>query len=116
MKESRILDIDTALQRIGDDKELYQEVLKIFLEDAPLQLQILNQSIEKKDFQAICDIAHSLKSATSSVGAERMKEIASQIEQAAIKKDFSFCVEQSKKLFEEFETMKSQLEILGLKK
>jgi PAS domain S-box-containing protein len=77
------IDIDAALPRFDGDKELFQEVRKAYCEDAPRQIEKLNDAIKNNDFCLIERIAHSLKSASAIVGAGLVQSMAERIEQRA---------------------------------
>ena len=79
----KVLDSASALSRIDGDEELYREVLRVFLDDTPKQLEILEKAVAEGSLETIERQAHSLKSAAANIGAEAMREVASKIELAA---------------------------------
>ena len=78
-----VLDRTEALSRLEGDEELLQEVTEIFLEDAPTQINILRDALEKNDGELAMRQAHSLKSASANIGAEALSAVARQSEAAA---------------------------------
>ena len=76
MSEYKLLNKEAALLRLGGDEELYQEVVSIFVEDIPNQLQALEQALGSQDVEASTRIAHSIKGASSNIGAEAMQAAA----------------------------------------
>ncbi len=77
-----LIDREGALERIGGDAELYDEVVQIFLEDVPVQLGILREALASGDLKVGERQAHSLKSAAANIGAEAMKAVCFQAEKA----------------------------------
>ena len=77
-----LIDREGALERIGGDAELYEEVVQIFLEDVPVQLGILREALASGDLKVGERQAHSLKSAAANIGAEAMRSACFQAEKA----------------------------------
>ncbi len=82
VKELRIFDKESALNRVGGDQEVLNEILEIFVPDAGRQIEMLVLAAELGDSASVRGQAHSLKSASGSIGAGMMQEIAQQIEAA----------------------------------
>ena len=91
-----MIDKEAALARLGGDEELYQEIVLIFLDDAPKQISSLKEAFNLSDYQTAMRVAHSLKSASASVGAVSFQKIAFKIEKLLSEND----VDQAKKHFE----------------
>jgi HPt (histidine-containing phosphotransfer) domain-containing protein len=53
--------LETLLESIGDDRDFAAELLALFLEQTPDQLQQIRLAQEKKDFAAISRIIHTQK-------------------------------------------------------
>ena len=70
-----ILDKQSALDRIGGDEQLYDEVLELFLEDVPIQISKLDTAVVSLDRAVIERQVHSIKSAAANVGAEALRAI-----------------------------------------
>ena len=71
--EVPVLNKKSALERIGGDEELYDEVVEIFFDDTPGQLQVLKKALLEGDRILGERQAHSLKSAAANIGAEAMQ-------------------------------------------
>jgi len=69
--------------RMMHDEALVQLVCQGFLQDIPLQLSVLQDLLDAGDPRAVQRHAHSIKGACANVGAERLRELALKIEQAA---------------------------------
>ncbi|HYZ91005.1 MAG TPA: response regulator, partial [Actinomycetota bacterium] len=76
---------DAALQSLrelgGDD--FLAEVIDTFLGDAPALLETLRRSLDEKDAEELRRAAHSLKSNSATLGAERFAELCRDLEQCA---------------------------------
>jgi len=81
--DSGTLDLSSLLRRVDGDEELAKEILGIFIEDTPRQVEALKRSLEGNDFESLRRYAHSLKGAAGNVGAFRLNEIASKVEMQA---------------------------------
>ncbi len=64
-------------------KEFQQEMMQIFLEDAPIYLYQIKQSLEERDFENLAINAHQLKGAAAMVAIISMPELALQLETEA---------------------------------
>ena len=60
-----ILNLAAALERLGGDRELLEEVAQLFLETAPKALAQLREAVAKHDAPAVASAAHSLKGSVS---------------------------------------------------
>jgi signal transduction histidine kinase/CheY-like chemotaxis protein len=78
-----------ALDRIGGDKELLQELCHIFLEESPKLLGKLQQAIAAGDSDGVMRAAHSLKGEASYLGAGGTSQAARQLEDMGRNKDLS---------------------------
>jgi len=58
-------DMQAMLGAFDGDMELLREVAGLFLQDAPEQLAVLREALEKKDAALLCRTAHSLKGSAS---------------------------------------------------
>ena len=73
-----------ALDPDGGDTFL-REIIGIFLEDAPLRIAEIDQSLAAGDVAAFVRAAHTIKGASSNVGAAALRAVAEQLEQRAKK-------------------------------
>lgn len=76
----KLLDREAALERIGNDTELYDEIKMLFLRDAPPLLAKLGAAVAILDRDQIERHSHSLKSAAANLGAERLRIACGSIE------------------------------------
>jgi PAS domain S-box-containing protein len=82
-----ILNLETIamLRQLGGATEtpVLQELVEIFMRNAPLQLEQLASSVKAGDYKSLKEVAHGLKGACMNIGAARMSSICIAIEQAA---------------------------------
>jgi two-component system sensor histidine kinase/response regulator len=78
-----------ALNRIGGDEELLQELCQIFLDESPKLLQKLRQAVTDGDSDGVMRAAHSLKGESSYLGAGGTSQAARQLEDMGRSKDLS---------------------------
>jgi two-component system, sensor histidine kinase and response regulator len=78
-----------ALDRIGGDEELLQELCQIFLEESPKLMQKLQQAVTEGDSDGVTRAAHSLKGESSYLGAGGTSKAARDLEEMGRCKDLS---------------------------
>ena len=64
------LDHAVALERLGGDEELLQEVAQLFLDEYPLLMTEIHEALQSRNAQRLERAAHSLKGSISNFGAE----------------------------------------------
>ncbi len=70
-----------SLNAMGDDpKSALAMVLELYLEDAPQLVVSIVQSSARPDFDALRFSAHSLKSSSGTLGAQRLASLCQQME------------------------------------
>ena len=79
----KVLDRAAALARLDGDEELYSEIVGVFIEDTPIQMEKLVEALRVGDRPVVERQAHSIKSASGNIGGERMRDCALQIERSA---------------------------------
>jgi HPt (histidine-containing phosphotransfer) domain-containing protein len=80
---------DRALDRLRRQggPVLVREIVKIFLEDAPVRLRDGRAGVAARNLDATRRAAHSLKSTAGALGAVELKSISDRIEQLAASED-----------------------------
>lgn len=71
------------LASLADDKELARELLAAFLHDSPERTEELRQALAAEDAPAASKLAHSLKGMCGVVRAERLSDLALNMEHLA---------------------------------
>jgi HPt (histidine-containing phosphotransfer) domain-containing protein len=80
--EIKGLDVLKAVRRIGDDWELYEQILQMFANDFANYDETFSVYLEKNDWKQAHRNAHTLKSVTGTLGIEGVAEIAATLEKA----------------------------------
>jgi HPt (histidine-containing phosphotransfer) domain-containing protein len=75
-----ICDPQAALARLGDDRELYREVLERFFADAPAALASISMAIDGQRASELHRTAHSFKGLAAVAGADEVTRIAAELE------------------------------------
>ena len=83
MEELQIVNKAAALERLDGDDDLYNEVIEVFFEDTPIQLDKLHKALAEKVISEVTRLSHSLKSAAGNIGAERLSAICYKAEKSA---------------------------------
>jgi two-component system sensor histidine kinase/response regulator len=76
------IDFKAAYEAVGGDKELYAELIDLFMKDLPLQLGVIKEALAEADFDKLKRAAHSVKGASGNLGAQRVRELAIKLEEA----------------------------------
>lgn len=80
---SRVLDKAGALERIGGDEKLLEEIAVLFLQEYPSLLEAAREALRTGDAPALERAAHSLKGSASNFGAYPCVEAAFNLERQA---------------------------------
>ncbi len=74
-----------AIDRIAGvgGSELVVKMIDLFLQNAPLRLAAANQGQRDGDLKAVEHAAHSLRSSSGNLGAQRVQELAALVEELA---------------------------------
>ncbi len=79
--ETDVFDRGVMLERLGDDEELLQEILELFVMDAPSQLEGLCSAIQTGEIELLTRHAHTLKGQAANIAATRMRDVSDRMEQ-----------------------------------
>ena len=80
----RLSDFTYLLTAMRGKERIIQDTFDIILRQIPNDLFIINDAIEKLDFETINEIAHKMKSAISILTASSLQNLLQEIEQNAI--------------------------------
>ncbi len=83
------LNLETALPRFGDDRELFLEVLTEFVQRLPDDLERLTAAMQSRDASQLSQEAHRLRGAAATLSAERLCTMAQQLEMQSREGDLS---------------------------
>lgn len=78
-----LFDKPSALERLGGDEQLFQELITYFCEDAETLLDNIQSSAKKEDWPSVRVAAHSLKGLAANFSAFPATEASRQLEDAA---------------------------------
>ena len=105
MTEYAIYDKAELLDRVGEDEELVQELIELFLEDYPNKITGIEEGLKNADADLVHTSAHGLKGSCGNLSFNSVAEYAKQIESAGKEGNF-------KEAANSFELLKSELEKL----
>ena len=94
-----VINFEKLISRLGDE-ELIKEVVPIFLNDSKERIEKLQEAVASKDSKAIKFYSHAIKGAARNVGAERLSDIASRLENLSREGD----LESVDSIYEELKT------------
>ncbi|MBN2070094.1 MAG: Hpt domain-containing protein [Candidatus Krumholzibacteriota bacterium] len=80
---------DFLLDQIDNDKELFDTLINIFVEDAGDHIRLIRESIEKNDIEKTQRESHTLKGASGTIGAALISQLAAEIEKRSKDSDLS---------------------------
>jgi two-component system, sensor histidine kinase and response regulator len=80
---SGVLDLDAALKRLEGDRELLEEVARLFLDECPKMLAEIQSAASAGDLHLLERAAHTLKGSSANVGALAVSEAAIELEHRA---------------------------------
>ncbi|HYB19359.1 MAG TPA: response regulator, partial [Thermodesulfobacteriota bacterium] len=81
-KAEEVFDKKMAMERLDGDEAFLRELLGMFLDDAPIQMERMQHHLKEEDFAALERLAHSLKGAAMSIGGIGLQKVALEIEVA----------------------------------
>ena len=83
LKTLPIFDREGLLERVCDQIDLAQHFCQAFLDGIPVEIEKLHDALNLKDWFGIEQKSHSLRSSAGMIGAERLRKLATKIEELA---------------------------------
>jgi two-component system, sensor histidine kinase and response regulator len=83
MDESLDREVLATLREMGDDDAFYLEIIDLFINDTPSQLNALRAALAAGNVNGTGVAAHTIKSAAANVGATPMSKTADELEKLA---------------------------------
>ncbi len=80
---AKVADFVAARQTMDDDRDLFQEIVRLFQSDAPVQMQQIRQGLVQGDSAAVRHAAHTIQGMVGIFCAERTVQAADRLEQLA---------------------------------
>ncbi len=108
-ESKKLLDLDSALKRLGGDQELFKEFVAIFLEDAPGMMKEIEDGLNGNDAGAVEKSSHALKGLVSNFGAKECVDVSLKLEKAGREGDLSKSPKDFGKLQTLYETLCAEL-------
>ncbi|MGI8911594.1 MAG: response regulator [Rubrobacteraceae bacterium] len=88
---------------------LLEELVEMFLEDAPPRIEVLGVAVEEGDAHSVERISHSLKGSSGNMGGRRMSEVSEKLQIAGASADLEQAPDLLSSLREEFDRMREAL-------
>jgi PAS domain S-box-containing protein len=104
-----VFDRAGMMSRLMNDEDLAKEILAAFLEDIPRQIAALRSYLESGDARGAERQAHNLKGAAATVGGERLRDVAFEMEKAGKAGDLSAAAGHLAGLDAQFDRLKQEL-------
>ena len=83
LQSAKVADFVAARNTMNDDRELFEEIVRIFQGDAPVQMRQLRQALLQGDSAAVLHGAHKIKGMVGIFAAERTMLAAARLERLA---------------------------------
>jgi HPt (histidine-containing phosphotransfer) domain-containing protein len=100
---SAVFDRQAALERMGFDKQLYEEMVRLLLEDCPRRLAELKAAVEARNLELAKHAAHSLKGLAANFSANGAVRTAAAIERDALDGRWDQIAAKTSQLLADFE-------------
>jgi two-component system sensor histidine kinase/response regulator len=78
-----VIDVAGALERLEGDRELLEELARLFADECPKALREIRQAWESGDAHLLERLAHTMKGSSASLGAKQVSEAAFDLEKHA---------------------------------
>ncbi len=104
-----IFDLDDALEKVGGDKEILEEILVVFSESYPDQLSELKKAIENGDAPIVERAAHTIKGSVGTFSSKKAFETAFRLETMGRDGNLEDAVAVYSKLEQEVEELEAAL-------
>jgi HPt (histidine-containing phosphotransfer) domain-containing protein len=82
-----LLDVKGALERLEGDRELFEDLARLFADECPKGISEIRSALDSVDFILLERLAHRLKGSSACVGAESVRQIALELEISARARD-----------------------------
>ena len=101
-----VWDREAMADRLMGDEGLVMSIIELFLTDIPRQLDLLGEMLEKGDLSGAERQLHTIKGASANVGGEALRELASEMENAAGRGEIDLLKSRFSDLGSEFERLR----------
>jgi len=97
----------TALKEATE--EMFDEIIKVYLEDTPKRLSSLLNALEENNIKAMQEESHCLKGSSGNIGALKLSKICAEIERQSKAGSITNQKEYVQHAFSEFDQIKKKL-------
>lgn len=87
-----VINKEELLERVANDYDLLSELLSVFSQELPKQMQEIEMAIDDQDCEKLRTSVHRLKGAVGNLAAEEAYELAAKIEQFASQGDLTSAI------------------------
>jgi HPt (histidine-containing phosphotransfer) domain-containing protein len=108
----KALDFEDFMNRVQDDKDLFFELLDIFVQDFHPKRQELGEAVEKGDSTTVEHVAHFLKGSCGNISAKAMRAIFSKLEQKGVSGSLEGLEQDLKDIDQRFEELSAYIKEL----
>jgi two-component system, sensor histidine kinase and response regulator len=108
--DAEAVDLAAALERLGGDRSLYDELVGVFKNECPGMAAEMRRAIDDRDVKTLARSAHTLRGSSSNLGAVAVAEAALELEKLARSEKLEGAGEQFKVLENEMQRLFSELE------
>jgi HPt (histidine-containing phosphotransfer) domain-containing protein len=110
--QENALDISAALERVEGDRQLLEELAALFAEESVKNIQGIREAFRAGDAFLLERLAHTIKGASSNIGAMSLSRAALALEEQARSRDLSKAFERIAALEAEAERLRPELDLL----
>lgn len=97
---SENLDTELGLTYVGDEEEIYREVLQIYVDTAPEKLALIKQLLQEEDWKNYTIEVHALKSTSLNIGASVLSARAKELEFAGKEENYQLIYDNTDEVLE----------------
>ncbi len=108
-QDKNTFDRSILLDRIGGNEEIFNEIIKAFLKDAPRQISALREALTRQDAEVIQRQAHTLNGASGNIGAPALQQVSYRMEISGKEGDLEQAKSQLEQIDVEFERLREIL-------
>lgn len=99
------LDVNEFMNRVQNDKDLFFELLDIFVSDFQKKREELEMAVAQKDSEAICQVAHFLKGSCGNISAKTLRRLCVDLEKTVEENGPEHLEQYVKNIDQEFEQL-----------
>jgi HPt (histidine-containing phosphotransfer) domain-containing protein len=106
----KVFDRRVLIDRLMGDEDLAKNIIKGFLDDMPLQIRVIKESINLKQANHASSIAHKIKGAAGNIGSPSFQAVAHSMEKAGEVGEIKKLISLMHQLEACFEQLKQEME------